>query len=83
LPTRPGVEVSWCRTISTGSRDAAVEGAPAAAPGKRRMVAAAGLFDGNGIDFLFAGYQARSIPKSSLISCEFTGTGRIACYFAR
>ena len=30
LPTRPGVEVSWCRTISTGSKGSAVEGATAA-----------------------------------------------------
>ena len=45
LPTRPGVEVSWCRTISTGSSGAAVGAAPAAALGKRSTVAAAGFFD--------------------------------------
>src|SRR5467141_4005480 len=27
LPTRPGLEVSWCRTISTGSKALADEGA--------------------------------------------------------
>src|ERR1700687_5949236 len=29
LPTRPGVEVSWCRTISTGRKGLAVEGSAA------------------------------------------------------
>jgi hypothetical protein len=41
LPTRPSVGVSWCRMISTGSRESAAEGAAAPAwalSGKRSTV---------------------------------------------
>ena len=78
LPTRPGVEVSWCRTISTGSS----ERRPRARPGLRCPREVQHVF---GIDFarlerhrlfLYAATQAETIPKQLLISCEFMPVGK-------
>ena len=42
--------------------------------GKAQDVFGMMLLDWNDIDFAAGGHQARIIPKSSLISCEFIGT---------
>src|ERR1700710_1466558 len=82
LPTRPGVDVSWCSTIRTGSNGGTGDregdtgdrkgdtGEADNLPGKRRTGSVLASIGSNGIVFRVGGTGAGIIPKQRLISDE-------------
>src|SRR5258707_816773 len=71
LPTRPGVDVSWCRTISTGSKEVALEGAAACGPRLKFRRHRTGTQDRD------AHAAGSELPAQRLAERQHIGLGRV------